>query len=85
MSSQARFRSFALRGAFALVAVAAAVAFSPRLVRQAHAQVGEPTCTATCTNGSCAGNKPYCVCSCHWLWATPICKCVERVTTAPTM
>jgi hypothetical protein len=72
-------RAAALRGAVVAVAVGAAVFTAPALVRPAHASDPGITCTAECAGGKCTGSKPSCVCSCHWLYQTPICNCKDPV------
>lgn len=71
-------RSLLLRFACSLFFVGGAVSLSP-LVAQTSSSSGEVTCTATCTNGSCSGNKPYCVCSCGW-FGSASCSCTDNTT-----
>lgn len=67
-----------LRSCLALLVAGLALFASPLLVQRLYAsEDGDVTCTATCDNGSCTGNQPYCTCSCHWLWKTPRCNCAS--------
>jgi hypothetical protein len=70
-------RALVLRFALALLACGAALAFSPNLVQQSFASDGDVTCTATCSGGSCTGNKTYCVCTCSWFFGLPVCNCTN--------
>lgn len=70
-------RSLVFRIALAMFACGGVLFFSPLLVRSTLAADGEVTCTATCTNGSCTGNKPYCICSCTWWTSSAVCNCTQ--------
>jgi hypothetical protein len=84
MKSRLDPRSFILRTVLGLVFVAAAVFVSPFFLRHAYASDGDVTCTASCNGKTCTGNQPYCVCTCHWLWGTPVCNCSQPVDQQPT-
>ncbi len=73
------FRPLILRTSFALMMMGLALVAAPMLVGPAYASDGDVTCTATCRGGSCTGDKPYCVCTCHWFWGTPVCNCTEPI------
>lgn len=66
-----------LKGALVALLLGAATFVSPNLIQRAMAQESTVTCTATCRNGSCTGNKPYCVCSCTWFSGSALCNCTE--------
>jgi hypothetical protein len=83
--SQASRRPVVLRFAVAAVVLGAAVFMSPNLIQRVYAQTTDPeVCRAECRNGKCSGYKPYCVCSCHWFWGTPVCNCTEPSDQTPT-
>ena len=70
-------RAAVLRATLAAVLLGAAVFASPIAVRSAYASGPEPTCSVQCKNGSCAGYKSYCTCTCHWFFSTPVCSCIQ--------
>ena len=78
MKKRIDVRVLVLRSSLALLAAGIALFATPLLVQRAYASDGEVTCTATCRNGSCTGDQPYCLCSCHWFFATPICNCTAE-------
>lgn len=77
MTSTSGRRALLFRLALALFAVGGAVFLSPALVPNSFASTGDVTCTATCKNGSCTGNKPYCVCSCSFWGGSAVCSCTS--------
>ena len=77
MTRTSNRRTLLFRLALAIFAVGIGVFFSPSLVQNSVASTGDVTCTATCTGGSCTGNKPYCVCSCSWWANRPVCSCTS--------
>ena len=83
MKSRHDLRAATLRTVLGLVVLGAAVFISPFFLRQAYASDGDPTCSASCNGKSCTGFQPYCVCTCHWLWGTPVCNCTQPVDQQP--